>query len=131
MVNLKPWKDRGEDVNALIRTLRTKTSHIKDASIQFFPPPAVPGYGNAGGFEFRIQAKTDGENFEKLQTLSDRLVKALNERPEISAAFSNFDAGFPQYMVEIDNEKAAYKGVTIDNAMSNLQALIGSYYAFS
>lgn len=129
MINLKPWKERGEDVNALIRLLRKKTSFIKDASIQFFPPPAVPGYGNAGGFEFRIQAKNEGENFEKLQALSDLVVKKLSDRPEVSAAYSSFDAGFPQYMIHIDNEKAAYKGVTIKNAMSNLQALIGSYYA--
>ncbi|TAG65437.1 MAG: efflux RND transporter permease subunit, partial [Runella slithyformis] len=54
---------------------------------------------------------------------------ALNQRPEIQNAFTSFNASFPQYLLEVDNEKAAQKGVSIDNAMSNLQSLIGSYYA--
>jgi HAE1 family hydrophobic/amphiphilic exporter-1 len=32
-------------------------------------------------------------------------------------------------MIHIDQDVASQKGVTVENAMSNLQTLIGSYYA--
>ncbi|MCA6432291.1 MAG: efflux RND transporter permease subunit, partial [Cytophagales bacterium] len=38
-------------------------------------------------------------------------------------------ASFPQYLIHIDNDKAAQKGVTTQTALENLQTLIGSYYA--
>lgn len=129
MVGLKPWEKRDETVDDVIASLKEKTKHIKDASIQFFPPPAVPGYGNAGGFEIRIQDRSSSDDLQKIEKVTANFLKELNNRPEIDNAFTSFDASFPQYLIHVDNEKAAQKGVTIENAMNNLQILIGSYYA--
>jgi HAE1 family hydrophobic/amphiphilic exporter-1 len=129
MINLKPWDQRKESADKVIELLTEKTKHIKDANIQFFPPPAVPGYGNASGFELRIQDKSGSGDFQKLQTVTNNFLTALNKRKEIKEAFTSFDASYPQYLIKVDNDKAAQKGVSVENAMSNLQALIGSYYA--
>ena len=129
MINLKPWEHRKESVDEVVDILTEKTKKIKDASIQFFPPPAVPGYGNASGFELRVQDKSGSGDLQKLQKVTKDFVNELNKRPEIANAFTSFDANFPQYLINVDNDKAAQKGVTIDNAMDNLQSLIGSYYA--
>jgi HAE1 family hydrophobic/amphiphilic exporter-1 len=129
MMNLKPWESRTESVDDVIRILTEKTNHIKDADIQFFPPPAVPGYGNAGGFEFRIQDRTGSGNLQAMEKVTKSFIEELNKRPEVANAFTSFDASFPQYLIHVDNEKAAQKGVSVDNAMSNLQSLIGSFYA--
>ncbi len=129
MMNLKPWESRTESVDDVIRILAEKTKHIKDADIQFFPPPAVPGYGNAGGFEFRIQDRTGSGNLQAMEKVTKSFIEELNKRPEVVNAFTSFDASFPQYLIHVDNEKAAQKGVSVDNAMSNLQSLIGSFYA--
>jgi len=129
MINLKPWENRTESVDDVIRILTEKTKYIKDASIQFFPPPAVPGYGNAGGFEMRLQDRTGKGDLQAMEKVTKNFIEELNKRPEIANAFTSFDASFPQYLIHVDNEKAAQKGVSIDNAMSNLQSLIGSFYA--
>jgi hydrophobic/amphiphilic exporter-1 (mainly G- bacteria), HAE1 family len=129
MVNLKPWKERTQTVDQVVATLNEKTKSLKDASIQFFPPPAVPGYGNASGFEFRIQDRTGSGNLQRLEKVAKEFSDALNERPEIENTFTSFNASFPQYLLEVDNDKAAQKGVSINAAMDNLQSLIGSYYA--
>jgi HAE1 family hydrophobic/amphiphilic exporter-1 len=129
MINLKPWAERGISVNAIIDSLKRDTKELKDANIQFFPPPAVPGYGNSNGFEFRIQDRSGTGDLQKLQSVTDEFLFELNKREEIEESFSNFDAKFPQYLINIDYDKAAQKGVTVTNAMGNLQALIGSYYA--
>lgn len=129
MINLKPWHERAESIDDAIDLLREKTKHIKDAKIEFFPPPAVPGYGNTSGFELRLLDRSKSDDLTQLEKVTDDFVEALNNRPEIQNAFTSFDASFPQYLVHIDNDKAAQKGVTTRNALKNLQALIGSYYA--
>ncbi|MCC7212179.1 MAG: efflux RND transporter permease subunit [Candidatus Brocadia sp.] len=129
LINLKDWNDRKESVNGVIRLVAEKTKHIKDAEIEFFPPPAVPGYGNASGFELRLLDKTHSGDVKKMETVVNQFIKDLKDRPEISRAFTIFDASYPQYMVHIDNDKAAQKGVTVNDAMSTLQTLLGSEYA--
>ncbi|MCG9881438.1 MAG: efflux RND transporter permease subunit, partial [Bacteroidia bacterium] len=128
-ISLKPWSDRKENVDEVIKLIEEKTSHITDASIQYFPPPAVPGYGNASGFEFRVQDKTGKGDLQYTQKVTDDFLKELNQQKEIKAAFSSFNANFPQFIIHIDREMAAQKGIAIEDAMDNLQSLIGSFYA--
>jgi len=129
MINLKPWHEREESVNDLIARLQQETKNIKDASIQFFAPPTVPGFGNASGFEVRVLDKTGSGNLQQTAIVTSNFIDALKVRPEIADAFTGFDASYPQYMIHIDQDVAGQKGVTVENAMSNLQTLIGSYYA--
>lgn len=129
MIGLKHWSQRSMDVNEVIDSLSKATRHIRDASIQFFPPPAVPGYGNSSGFELRIQDRANRDDLQELQHVAEKFVRDLNSRPEIRSSFTSYDASFPQYLVKIDQDRAAQKGVSADRAMSNLQSLIGSYYA--
>lgn len=129
LINLKNWEKRRESVDEVIEILAKKTRHIKDAQIEFFPPPAVPGYGNASGFELRLLDRTGSGDFKKMEAVTQQFMKDLTGRPEIKNAFTIFDASFPQYMLHIDIDKAAQKGVTISNAMGTLQTLLGSEYA--
>jgi HAE1 family hydrophobic/amphiphilic exporter-1 len=129
LINLKPWSKRRQSVEEVIEMLEERTRHIKDAQIEFFPPPAVPGYGNASGFELRLLDKTGSGNFKTMEEVVQRFIADLKARPEIASAFTIFDASYPQYLVRIDLDKAAQKGVTVSNAMSSLQTLLGSEYA--
>jgi HAE1 family hydrophobic/amphiphilic exporter-1 len=128
LVNLKDWSKRKESVDDVIDILIEKTKHIKDAKIEFFPPPAVPGYGNASGFELRLLDRTGNGDFKRMEEVNNQFIKDLVERPEIKNAFSIFDASFPQYLLHFDLDKAAQKGITVTDAMSSLQTLIGSEY---
>lgn len=129
LISLKKWDQRNATDKQLIDSLLDKTKHIKDAKIEFFTPPPVPGYGNSSGFELRLLDKTGSGNLQQLQKVAKEFTAALNERPEIRNTFTTFNAGFPQFLLHIDGDKAAQKGVTADNAMSTLQTLIGSEYA--
>lgn len=129
LINLKNWDERKELVDDVIDLLVEKTNHIKDAKIEFFPPPAVPGYGNASGFELRLLDKTGSGDFKKMEAVTQQFMKDLTARPEIKNAFTIYDASFPQFMLHVDIDKAAQKGVTIGNAMGSLQTLLGSEYA--
>ncbi len=129
MINLKPWEDREASVDEIIKQMEAATRHIADASIQYFPPPTVPGFGNASGFELRVLDRTGSGNLQQTATITNEFIDAINNTPEVANAFTSFDPNFPQYMIHVDQEMAAKKGVTVDKAMSTLQTLLGSYYA--
>ncbi|WP_336688040.1 efflux RND transporter permease subunit [Chryseobacterium bernardetii] len=128
MINLKDWKERSISVNELITELSEKTKGIADAQIEIFAPPTVPGFGNTSGFELRLLDRTGG-SIENTDKITKDFVKKLNEAPELQNNFTSFDATFPQYMINVDYDMAAKKGVSVDNAMSTLQTMLGSYYA--
>ena len=131
LINLKTWDERKHSVEEVMKELEEKCKNIKGANIEFFPPPAVPGYGAAGGFELRLLDKMGSGDYKKMETVNNDFVKELNKRPELTSVFSFYSASFPQYMMNIDNDKAQQKGVTIDNAMNTLSTLIGSNYETS
>ena len=128
-INLKSWDNRKATADNIITQLTEKTKHIKDAEIQFFPPPAVPGFGNASGFEVRLLDKTGSGNLQKTAEVANKFIESLKKHPEIKNAFSSFNPNFPQYMIHMDQDMAAKKGISVDAAMGNLQSLIGSFYA--
>lgn len=129
MINMKPWDQRDESVNDLIKVLEQKTNHIKDASIEFLPPPTVPGFGNSSGFEFRLLDKTGSENLQQTKNVADEIIDEVMKTGVVGSAFTGFNPNFPQYLISVDQDMASKKGITIDNAMSTLQTLLGSYYA--
>jgi HAE1 family hydrophobic/amphiphilic exporter-1 len=130
LISLKSWKERkGITDQDIISELKEKTRHIKDAKIEFFTPPPVPGYGNSSGFELRILDKTGKSDLKKLETVATDFSNELNKNEAIKNTFSSFDASFPQFMVNIDNAKAAQKGVNINEVLSTLQTYLGSDYA--
>lgn len=131
LINLKSWDERKHSTEEVMKELKEKTKDIKGANIEFFPPPAVPGYGAAGGFELRLLDKAGSGDFKKMEEVNNDFVKELNKRKELSSVFSFYNASFPQYMLKIDNDKAQQKGISIDNAMNNLSTLIGSNYETS
>ena len=129
LINLKAWKDRDQTVDDVIKIVKDKTAYIKDAQLEFFPPPAVPGYGNASGFELRLLDKTGSGDFKKMEEVVKQFIVDLKAVPEIESAFTIFDASFPQYQLDVDLDDAAQKGITVNNAMGSLQTLLGSEYA--
>ena len=131
LINLKSWEDRKHSVQEVMKELEEKSKNITGATIEFFQPPAVPGYGAAGGFELRLLDKSGTGDFKKMETASKNLVAALSKRPELSSVFTFYSASFPQYMLKIDNDMAQQKGVTIENAMNTLSTLLGSNYETS
>ena len=131
LINLKNWKDRKHSVQEIMTELEEKAKSISGANIEFFQPPAVPGYGAAGGFELRLLDKTGSGDYKKMEAINNDFVKELNKRPELSNVFSFYSASFPQYMLKVDNDLAQQKGVSIENAMNTLSTLVGSNYEIS
>ena len=129
MINLKSWDDRKESVEDVMTILREKTAHIADAEIEFFPPPTVPGFGNSSGFELRLLDRSGNEDLAQTNLVVDEFISKLEQDDVIESASTTFDVNFPQYMLKIDYDLAAKKGISVENSMNTLQTLLGSLYA--
>lgn len=131
LINLKDWTERKHSVQEIIEELEEKSKDITGANIEFFLPPAVPGYGAAGGFELRLLDKAGSGDYKKMETVSKDFARELEKRKELTSIFSFYSASFPQYMLQVDNDIAQQKGVSIENAMNTMSTLVGSNYEIS
>ncbi len=127
IINLKDWSERKHSVKDVISILEEKTHDI-GAVIEYFQPPAVPGYGAASGLAFRLLDKTIDTDYFEFDKLNHTFMDAMRKRKELTGLFTFYAANYPQYELVIDNKLAMQKGVTIDKAMNNLDIMIGSTY---
>ncbi|MBL9039273.1 MAG: efflux RND transporter permease subunit [Archangium sp.] len=127
LINLKSWSQRKHTAAEIIEELEQRSKDI-GATVEFFQPPAVPGYGAAGGFSLRLLDKTNDTDYQEFDRVNREFMDNLRKRPELVGLFTFFAANYPQYELVIDNELAMQKGVSIKNAMENLDILIGSTY---
>lgn len=128
LINLKPWSERHHSVNEILEELEEKAKEIPGATIEFFDPPAVPGFGAAGGFALQLLDKTNSGDYNQLEKVKNEFMAGLEKRKELAGLFTFFSANYPQYEIEFDNELAMQKGVSIENAMNTLSIFVGSTY---
>lgn len=127
LISLKSWAKRKHSVREVIAELEEKAKDV-GAVVEFFEPPAVPGYGAASGFALRLLDMNNETNYQELDRLDKDFMDALRARKELTGLFTFYAANYPQYEVVIDNELAMQKGVSIKDAMENLDILVGSTY---
>jgi HAE1 family hydrophobic/amphiphilic exporter-1 len=127
LINLKDWEHRKHSVKEVIEELEEKTKNL-GAVVEYFEPPAVPGYGSSDGFSLRMLDKNSTIDYHEFDVINIEFMEALRKRKELTGLFTFYAANYPQYEIVIDNEKAMQKGVSIGAAMENLNILIGSTY---
>ncbi len=127
LINLKPWSEREHSVHEIMEELEEETKDL-GAVIEYFEPPAVPGFGSSGGFAMRLLDKTNGTDYHEFERINNNFMDALRERKELAGLFTFYAANYPQYELKINNKAAMQKGVSIGKAMENLNILIGSTY---
>lgn len=127
LISLKDWSKRKHSVEEIVEELEEKTRDF-GAVIEYFEPPAVPGFGAAGGISLRMLDKTGGSDYHKFDEVNQEFMANLKKRPELTGVFTFFSANFPQYELKLDRKVAVQKGINIGKAMENLNILIGSTY---
>ena len=72
--------------------------------------------------------KTNTGDYDQLERVKNDFMDELGKRKELVGLFTFFSANYPQYEIEIDNQLAMQKGVSIGNAMNTLSIFVGSTY---
>ena len=127
LIQLKDWEERRRSVAEVREELEEKAKNLP-AIVEFFDPPAVPGFSTSGGSSLRLLDKTGSLDYQAFNKVVREFMDSLRKRPEITGLSTFYAVNYPQYELHIDNAIAMQKGVSIGKAMKNLNILIGSTY---
>jgi len=130
-VLLKPWdvrKDKGQQAQDVMNRIRQITADIKEARVLVIAPPAIPGLGATSGFTFELQQTTTTDNIQQFEKVTNDFLGKLNQRPEIGAAYTFFNARTPSYQVNVNKDQAKKLGVSVADVYGTLSTFLGSTY---
>jgi HAE1 family hydrophobic/amphiphilic exporter-1 len=124
---LKDIKERKHSAEEILNELRGPLLSIGEATVFPILPPQIQGLGSYGGFQFELQ-QTGAGSLEELEQVMHALEQKAAQRKELTPLFAQFTARDPQYVVQIDREKAKSLGVSFTEITSALQIYMGSEY---
>ncbi|PPI83796.1 hydrophobe/amphiphile efflux-1 family RND transporter [Marinobacter maroccanus] len=130
IVMLKDWEEREEaslGLGAVIPRLYSRLWTIPEAQVMVFNPPPIPGLGTSSGFDFRLQ-DNQGRDVAELAQVMNGLIYEANQREELSRVYSTYRANIPQYLLEVERNKAKALGIELSDIFSTLQTQLGSLY---
>ncbi len=126
---IRKFQGRPTDLShvAILNQIRAVAANTKEASIVAFSPPAIMGMSMMGGFEFQMLSQ--GEyTAQELESWAGKLVAAANQDPSLSSVYTSFQANVPQYIVDIDYEKAMAQNVDLQELYTTLSSTLGTRY---
>ena len=126
-VRMKPFSERSNSTTQLAGKLFAYGATIKDASVLAMTPPMVPGYGMASGVSLTMLDKAGG-SLDKFFAETQKFLAALNARPEVAYAMTQYNPSFPQYIIDVDVATTMRAGTTPQAVLSTLQGYFGGMY---
>ncbi|WP_333793246.1 efflux RND transporter permease subunit [Hyphomicrobium sp.] len=129
-VRLKPYDERktaNMHSTVVARRLSMALAAIPDGTMIALNPPSISGLGQVGGFEYVLEA-LQGQPPSDMAAVMRALSVAANQRPELAAVFSTFEAETPQIRLDIDRDKTRTLNITLSDVFAALQATLGGYY---
>ena len=129
-VTLKEWKDRQkreEQYQFIRQSVNRKLAGLPQGIAFSFSPPAIPGVGTSGGFNFVLEDRS-GKDVEFLADNLDKFLSAARKRPELASVNTTFLPRVPQQFIAVDREKALKQGVDIKDVYRTIQAFMGGSF---
>jgi len=129
-VTLKPWSDRtsrAEQYQEIKARLNQQLSKLPQGTVFSFSPPAIPGVGTSGGFQFVLEDRA-GKDVQFLASNLSKFLAEARKRPEIGMVSTTFLPSVPQKFVEVDREKVLKQGVAINDVYQSIQAFMGGLF---
>src|SRR5271156_2550327 len=129
-VTFKPWSDRttrAEQYQEIKAHLNQQLSKLPQGTAFSFSPPAIPGVGTSGGFQFVLEDRA-GRDVQFLAGNLDKFLAAGRKRPEIGSISTTFLPGVPQQFVQVDQEKVLKQGVAIGDVYQAIQTFMGGLF---
>src|SRR6195256_5730179 len=129
-VTLKPWGDRktrAEQYQEIKTRLNQELSRLPQGTVFGFSPPAVPGVGTSGGFQFVLEDRA-GKDVKFLSDNLNKFLVAARKRPEIGMISSTFIPSVPEQYINVDEDKVLKQGVAISDVYQTIQAYMGGLF---
>ena len=129
-VTLKPWDERTtreQQFQEIKARLNANLSKLPAGIAFSFSPPAIPGVGTSGGFQFVLEDRA-GRDVKFLADNLNKFLAAARKRPEIGLISTTFLPNVPQRFVDVDRDKALKQGVSVSDVYRTIQAYMGGLF---
>src|ERR1700736_2708402 len=129
-VTLKPWSSRetrAEQFQEIKQRLNHELSRLPQGTAFSFSPPAIPGVGTSGGFQFVLEDRA-GRDVPFLAGNLQKFLAAARKRPEIGYISTSFLPSVPQEFLEVNREKVLKQGVAVTDVYRTIQAFMGGLF---
>lgn len=113
--------------NAIITEIYKRSAAINEATIFTFSPPAIDGLGLMGGFEFQLLS-TGNASVQDISAFANDFIAQANQDKNLSNVYTQFQANVPQYLLDIDYEKALAQSVDISELHNTLGSTLSYAY---
>jgi HAE1 family hydrophobic/amphiphilic exporter-1 len=121
-VRLVPIDERRLSQQQIVARARTMLApYRKQAVIGIQASSGLPGIGGRGG---NVQFALVGPDLKKLSTYTQQALTALGTNPKIVDADTSYLAGTPELRVNIDRQRAADLGVSVQDVSQTVNALL-------
>ena len=121
---LKPWDQREQTANELHPVIQEEMNQIAGVRVAVFQPPPLPG---SSGLPVQFVIGTT-ESFEQLNTVMQQFMQEAQKSGMFMFLDSDLKYDQPQSQVEIDRNKAALLGLTMEDVGSSLASMLGGGY---
>lgn len=131
ILQLKDWSERkgkAHSSTAVIERFNNDVRSITDAQVFVFAPSMIDGYGTGNAVELNMQDRTGGD-IKEFYNITQQYLAALNQRPEVMAAFTSFQVDYVQYVVDVDAAKCKRAGVSPTDVLNTISGYYGGIYA--
>jgi HAE1 family hydrophobic/amphiphilic exporter-1 len=129
-VTFKPWSERTkpeEQYTAIKANINKQLAGVTEGLAFAFPPPAIPGVGTSGGFQFILEDRA-GKDVPFLAQNLKRFLEAASKRPELSRLIPTFLPAVPQVFVDVDRDKVLKQGIDLGQVYQTLQTFMGGFF---
>lgn len=124
-VFLADWDKRKRSGDEIVGEMNRRLGEIPGAVIRVsMQNPLVGGGGGGGGGDAAIIL--GGQDYDELADLADRAVGRLRDNPNLIRPRMNYEPTNPRAIVDIDRERAAALGVSVQQIGRTLEATMGA-----
>lgn len=126
-VILKPWKERSVGVDEVIKDIRDEFYHYPEIKVYAGRPPVVPGLGEAGGIEMKLQARSEA-SWDELVAATDTFMRYASLNRKLGNVSASLQPEIPQLYFNLDRDKAMALGVPVSEIFATMKAYLGAVY---
>src|SRR5881398_2930453 len=129
-VTFKPWSERTkpeEQYAAIKANINKQLAGLTEGIAFAFPPPAIPGVGTSGGFQFILEERA-GKDVAFLAQNLKTFLDAARKRPELGTLIPTFLPNVPQVFVNVDRDKVIKQGIDLGQVYQTLQTFMGGFF---
>ena len=121
IIGMADWDKRKRSTWEVMDEISGKMTEVTDVRAFAIMRRGIGGGGSSRPIEFVLQ----GNDYDQLADWRDRIIKRAEKNPGLVRIDHDYKETFPQFLINIDKNKAADLGVSVSDVGRTLETMLG------